>query len=157
LRLGWLNKTQPAIGLHIRALKNAKHEHTIIDTREIFSIADYMEQVEILSNKYETKTIYLAADIESYYEIIPKDYPQYNFIFHNTEKIKSKTYLSLVTFTSLMFLMETEYLVCTLSSNFAVLAKLLAIANRKPHKEIISLDGYHHRSCELFQQGKIDR
>ena len=138
------------IGIHIRGGKDMNKGQ---DGRQIFPISWYMKHALSLQKQFNISTIYLSSDVESIYDTIQIEYPQFKFLTHRVSNRQSNTMKQLYTATSLFLLSYSHYFIGTLSSNFAVLATLLNSDDN--NQLIISLDGYYHRSCELLHKGTI--
>jgi hypothetical protein len=137
---------QKTIGIHIR---NGKDMNQGQDGRQTFNFVDYMKYAKLIQKKHNINTIYLASDDQQTFSEIAY-YPEFHFIFHKVDFTASTFIQSKQTLFSLFLLAETKFFICTLSSNFSVLAKLLS-----QNQTIISLDGYYHRNCELLKGGTI--
>ena len=152
-RLRWNRKN--TIGIHIRNGKDMNKEQ---DGRNIFSLKKYLSYVKKLKYQFPNiDTIYLSTDTEQLYEEVSSyRFEGVEIKYHvGVENTQSKTNYLLNTVTSLFLLADSQHLICTLSSNFCVLARLLAQYLNNNDQTIISLDGYYHRSCELLQKGRI--
>ena len=126
-----LGKTAITVGIHVR-----RNDKIIENESKYYPIAEYMKYAKEYfekeefkkKNKFISKQVFIASDDESVFDEIRKKYPEYK-VLGDELRTRSASLMSRYDFESLRYLItdihmlsQSDYIVCTLSSNVCKLA-----------------------------------
>ena len=126
-----LGKTAITVGIHVR-----RNDKIIENESKYYPIAEYMKYAKEYfekeefkkKNKFISKQVFIASDDESVFDEIRKKYPEYK-VLGDELRTRSASLMSRYDFESLKYLItdihmlsQSDYIVCTLSSNVCKLA-----------------------------------